>query len=897
MISEGGVDRRPDGGDDTSWHASPTSEVVARLHADVTAGLSTPEVRLRLLRVGSNSLPEPSPRSRYRVIIAQLASPLVYLLLVAAGIALVLGHRSDAAVIAVVIGINTVIGALQEGRAERSLRALRSLARRTARVIRDGEHVIVTARDVVPGDVLVLEAGDAIAADARLLEAVGLRVAEAALTGESRPTTKHVAPVAEDTLVADRTNMVYAGTFVTAGSGRAIVVATGTAAQIGRIARLAEAAGASTTPLQDRVAQFGRVLLLVAMALFVAIVAVGLARGAGFVDILLIGISQIVGVIPEGLPVAMTIALAVGVRRIARRHAIVRQLVAVETLGCTTVICTDKTGTLTRNEMTATRIGLPDGRDLAVTGAGYGREGTIGQPGAHELDARLRALLEAGVLCNNAEVTSADPVGDPTEIALLVLAIKGRVDVMSVREANPRSFEIPFDPTTKVMATAHRGPRGAFTVIKGAPEVVLALCDGESSRELQSATERMGERALRVLAVAIADGTLDDGLDALRGRFDALGVIGQSDAPREGIADAIARCRDAGIRTVMITGDHALTGMAIARDLGIGRPGDEVLDGRALDALSDDDLARRIDQVCVFARVQPAQKLRIVAAFQRRGDVVAMTGDGVNDAPALVKADVGVAMGHSGTEVAKQAAKIVLVDDDFTTIVSAVEEGRVVYRNIKKAILMLFSTSIAEVTVLLAAILLGFPPPFAAVQILWNNLVTEGLITVNLVLDAPEGDEMKHPPIERREPLLDRTLRSRMVTMVPTIVIATLGWFILRTSSGVPAALVQTETFTLLAICEWFNVLNCRSATRSALDRSVLHNPWLIAGLVLANALQVAAVFWPPLSELLHTVPFDVRIVVMLGIVGSSVLWVEEIRKWIARRRLRSERCDILARA
>jgi magnesium-transporting ATPase (P-type) len=397
----------------------------------------------------------------------------------------------------------------------------------------------------------------------------------------------------------------------------------------------------------------------------------------------------------------------------------------------------------------------------------------------------------------------------------------------------------------------------------------------------------MARRALRVLAVAIVDGAelTTDGFTALRGRARFLGLVGQIDPPRSEVREAVARCRDAGIRPVMITGDHAATGMAIARTLGIAGDRDAAVDGRELARMSDEELAARIERISVFARVQPEQKLRIVGALQQRGEVVAMTGDGVNDAPALVQADVGVAMGKTGTNVAKEASKIVIVDDNFATIVSAVEEGRVVYRNIKKAILMLFSTSGAEVSVMLFAMVLGYPPPFAAVQILWNNLVTEGLITVNLVLEPAEGNEMTQPPIARSEPLLTRALLARMAFMVPAIAIATLGWFVARTSAGVPVVQVQTETFTLLVICEWFSVLNCRSETKSALSWSLFRNPWLLGGLLVGNLLQVAAVFWAPLGHLLHTTPFDFGIVLALGLVGSSVLWAEEIRKWIVRRR------------
>jgi Ca2+-transporting ATPase len=894
------------------WHALEAADALASVKSEASAGLSTAEARHRLERFGPNALPEARRRSAATIFLRQFASPLIYLLFAAAGIALALRHTSDAVVIFVVVLLNAVIGAFQEGRAERSLEALRKLASLTARVVRDGQEQLLPARQVVPGDILLLAAGDAVAADARLLQTAALQIAEAALTGESVPVVKDLRPVAPDTPLADRTNMVYAGTHVSAGRARAVVVATGLAAEVGRIASLAEAAQEPPTPLERRIAQFGGYVIVAALAMFVAVLAVGLARGLALGEIAMLGISQLVGMIPEGLPVAMTIALAVGVQRMARRRAVVRRLAAVETLGSTTVICSDKTGTLTRNEMTVTAIHLPDGRELRVTGAGYAPSGTFLEDG-REVDVAgdeaLRELVDAAALCNDGELRGPEPqeprwkpIGDPTEVALVTLAVKaGRVPG-ELRARLPRRAEIPFDPAAKLMATQHATPAGSRVLLKGAPEVVIELCrarrcdgrdvalDAPTRAALQAATRRMADAALRVLAFAVVEDAEIDGragFEAFRGRAALLGLVGEIDPPRAEVADAVARCRDAGIRPVMVTGDHQATGQAVARALGIARDGDGVVDGRELDRMSDAELDARIESISVFARVHPAQKLRIVDAYQRRREVVAMTGDGVNDAPALVRANVGVAMGITGTEVAKQAAEIVIADDNFATIVAAVEEGRVVYRNIKKVLLLLFSTAAAEVAVLLLAMLLGYPPPFAAVQILWNNLVTEGLITVNLIMEPPEGDEMRQRPVSPDEPLLSRVLLTRMAFMVPAIVISTLGWFALRLAAGVPEAQVRTETFTLLAVCEWFNVLNCRSDRRTAFDLGLLRNPWLLGGLVVSNLLQIAVVFWSPLGRVFHTVPFGLDVVVALGVVGSLVLWLEELRKLAARARAR----------
>jgi len=892
------------------WHALRTEEALAAVSSSATRGLSQAEVQRRLARFGPNALPQPRRRSLASIFLYQFASPLIYLLLLAAGIAFLIGRSSDAAVIAVVVVVNALIGAFQEGRAERSLAALRRMTGQQARLLREGCETIVDGRDVVPGDILMLAAGDAIAADARLFEGAAIQIAEAALTGESLPVAKDMLPLVPDTPLADRRNMVYAGTHVAAGRARAVVVATGLSTEIGRIAELAETAREPQTPLERRVDQFGRRLMLVAIFLFAGICALGWLREMPFGEIAMLAISQVVGLIPEGLPVAMTIALAVGVQRMARRRAIVRRPAAVETLGCTTVICSDKTGTLTRNELTATAIWLGGGREIAVTGAGYAPEGVFleGERAIQpEADAQLLALLEAAVLCNDAQLVAPDAselrwraIGDPTEAALLTLAVKAGVVGVALRERFPRRAELPFDPSAKLMATQHATPAGSRVLLKGAPEVLLELCAGvrrdgrdapldeAARRAVGSAAERMAARALRVLAVASVEGAEIDGragFEAFRQRAVLLGLVGQIDPPRPEVANAVARCREAGIRPVMLTGDHVGTALAVARTLGIAREGDSVLDGAELERLSDVELAGRLDQVSVFARVHPAQKLRIVDAYQKRREVVAVTGDGVNDAPALMRADVGVAMGITGTDVAKEAAKIVITDDDFATIVSAVEEGRVVYRNIKKVILLLVTTSTAEVIVLVGAMLLGFPAPFVAVQILWNNLVTEGVIAVNLIMEPAEGDEMRSPPIPSDEPLITRALLRRIGCMTPAIVISTLGWFTARVAAGVPLVQAQSETFTLLVVCEWFNALNCRSDTRSALDLGLLRNPWLMGGLVAGNLLQVAVIFWAPLSAFFHTVAIGWREVFAIGAVASLVLWVEEARKLVVRRR------------
>ena len=887
------------------WHTLPVDAVAARLRTDTQTGLSDAEAVRRLGEHGENALPEADKRSLAQLFLGQFRSPLIYILFVAAALALLLGKHGDAFVILVVVFVNAVIGTIQEGRAERSMAALQRLASLRVRVVRDGTEQTVESRHLAPGDLLLLAAGDAVAADARLIEAAALEAAEAALTGESLPVSKQVEALPESTLLADRRSMVFSGTHIASGRGRALVVATGLATEVGRIAELTTSAREPDTPLQIRIAQFGRYLVAAALGMLVIVIGLGLARGLPFVDIFMVAVSQMVSMVPEGLPVAMTIALAVGMQRMARRGAIVRRLSAVETLGSTSVICSDKTGTLTRNEMTVTAVWLPDGRTLDVGGIGYAPEGALA--GASGDEPAVRTLLEAVTLCNDARLVPPDcddprwrPLGDPTEAALLALAMKGGVDPDALGRSWPRRGEIPFDSASKMMATGHVDAEGARRVyIKGAPEAMIDMCgiawgpagpvalDVDRRAAVLAQAEAMAGQALRVLAVGMSEGAElrpEAGFAPLRGRVVLLGLVGQMDPPREEMAETVAACRRAGIRPVMVTGDHKITGLAVARMLGIARDDDRAVDGWELEQMPEQDLRRDLDRIAVFARVYPAQKLRIVEAFQSRGQVVAMTGDGVNDAPALARADVGVAMGITGTEVAKNAAKIVITDDNFSTIVKAVAEGRLVYRNLKKVILYLFATSMAEIAVLMLALLFGYPLPLAAVQILWINLITEGTVTVNLIMEPPEGDEMRQRPTPSGEPLLNRPLLKRIALMTPAMTVSTLGFFIWRLSCDVPFALVQTETFTVLAVCQWFNVLNCESATRSALRLGVARNKWLMGGVGLGILLQFAVVYAPPLNALFHTVPIPLADYPAILAAASLVLWVEEIRKYLARR-------------
>ncbi len=882
------------------WHAVSNEQAVDSLQSDSQAGLSQAVAESRLKEFGANELPEAAHKPMWKVFAAQFASPLIYILFVAAVIAFAMGHASDAAVILVVVLVNAVIGAVQEGRAEHSMTALRKMSALKVRVVRDGRESVIEARELVPGDILLLAAGDAVGADARLLEAASLEASEAALTGESLPVPKQTEATPEDAALGDRSNMIHSGTHLTAGRGRAVVVATGLQTEVGKIARLTSSATDPRTPLELRLHQFGQWLVMAAIVLFALVLAFGMLRGIPFTEIFMVAISQMVSMVPEGLPVAMTIALAIGMQRMARRGAIVRRLAAVETLGSTSIICSDKTGTLTKNEMTVTALLLPDGRRIEVSGAGYSPEGSLiseGEEITAENDGGVKALLEAVVLCNDAQLVPPDAedtrwraLGDPTESALLTAAHKGGMEPAALRRQHPRCAEIPFDAGTKMMATQHGHGESARIVFKGAPEMLLELCDPGTldHAQVRQAAEDLAAQALRVLAVAEWRGAdMDEaaGFEPFRGRARFLGLLGQMDPPRDEVKAAVVECREAGIRPVMVTGDHKATGLAIATALGIAKPGDIAVDGHELELMTEKDLRANLDRISVFARVHPAQKLRIVEAFQSRGKVVAMTGDGVNDAPALAAADVGVAMGITGTEVAKGAAKIVLTDDNFATIVKAIEEGRLVYQNLKKVVLYLFATSLGEVIVLLLALLSGCPLPLAAVQILWINIVTEGTVTVNLIMEGLEGDEMRRQPTPSGEALIARPMFFRLILMVVTMVAVTFGFFVWRLSTGAPFALVQTETFTLLAVCQWFNVLNCRSALQSSLNLTLFKNSWLVGGLVLGNVLHFLVVYTDTLNHIFHTVPIPFADFFLLGLIGSVVLWVEEIRKWFARRR------------
>lgn len=883
------------------WHSLENDEVLSILKTNAVKGLSSEEAEKRLIEFGKNTLPESQRRSLLTIIAHQFLSPLVYLLLVASGISFFIGENRDGIVILVIVFLNAIISTFQEGRAEKSLLSLRRLYKMKARVIRDGKEKIIESDTIVPGDIILLDSGDAIAADTKLIKSSSMSVAEAALTGESFPVMKSVAILKANTPLADRSNMVYAGTHVTRGKGAGVVMATGISSEIGKIAQLATSTIEPKTQLELRVALYGKYLAIGAFFIFCLAIGIGLLKKISFTEIFMVAIGQMVSVVPEGLPMAMTIALAVGVQRMAKRGTIVRRLGAVETLGATTVICTDKTGTLTKNEMTVNTLYLPIGkRQITVDGVGYKPAGNFIENGKIIVasdDEALEKFLEACVLCNDAKLLGPDEtdsrwriIGDPTEGALLTLAHKGGVDQSKIKNQFLRKAELPFNSDEKMMAIQYEFNERNIVFIKGAPEEILKLSTHLSKKahsKIQHVANQMAGLGLRVLALGYLDNfTINENekFKSFHGKVSLLGLVGELDPPREEVADSIRDCQTAGIKAVMVTGDHKLTGEAIARSLGIIKKNDLVIDGLELDQLSDLDLLEKIDRISVFARVHPAQKLRIVEAYQKKGHIVAMTGDGVNDTPALLRANVSVAMGISGTEIAKESSKIIITDDNFATIVKAIAEGRLVYENIKKLILFLLVTSFDEVIILFLALILGYHPPLTALQILWINIVTEGALTANLIMEPPEGDEMKRPPIPPDQPLLDRLLIARIPLMVLISVASTLSWFIYRSSKGISSNIVQSETFTILAMCQWFNVLNCRSRQHSVFSWGLFKNTWLFGGLFFAIVLHAMVIYLPFFNHFFKTVPIEGENLFIIVIIASAVLWIEELRKLISRK-------------
>jgi magnesium-transporting ATPase (P-type) len=874
-----------------NWHVLQVSEVLAAV-STTDAGLSHEEATARLRRVGPNQLPQQPPPAWWWILVQQLLSPLIYLLIFAAIVSLAVGDLRDAVFILAVIALNSVIGGYQEWRADRSARALRQLLHVRASVARDGDVREVDAEDVVPGDIVWLESGNRVPADIRLLTAHGLEVDESALTGESLPVLKDPAWAAEAAApVGDRRNMAFAGTVVVRGRGKGVVVATGARSLVGQLALDVLGAAGAKPPLIVRMERFNHGVAVAVVVAAVAIALVGvLAHGHGIIEMVFFAIALAVASVPEGLPAALTIALAVATRRMARRGVIVRRLAAVEGLGSCTLIASDKTGTLTCNELTVREVYLPDGSTSAVTGEGYAPIGQVlrgDQPVVGRGHEGLNALTRAAVLCNEGDLRAhnGDWVwrGDPTDIALLSLAHKLGREREVVLDQCPQVNQLPFEPERRFAATFHRTTGGVRVFVKGAPERVLAMCDGIDSG-LHTVAESMAQRGLRVLA--LAEGLAPADLEPSESppepsRLAFRGFVGMIDPLRPGTREAVAACRAAGITVCMVTGDHPVTALAIARDLGIAHHPDEIVSGRELEKLSPEALCDALRRARVFARVAPHQKLELVNAARRLGHFVAVTGDGVNDAPALRHANIGVAMGRSGTDVAREAAQLVISDDNFATIVAGVEEGRVAYDNVRKVIFLLLSGGAAEVVALGLAVTAGLPLPLLPVQLLWLNLLTNGLQGVALAFEPSEGDVLRRPPRPPREPIFNRLMVER--TLLSALVMGGVGfgvyWWAIR--SGWSESAARNALLVLMVLFLNVHIGNSRSETKSAFGLSPLRVPLLFATAVGTLLLQVAAMYLPVGRAVLQTEPVSAGTWAALFALSLTVFVALELHKWV----------------
>jgi len=881
-----------------SYFQLSVDEVLKALQTSLQ-GLSTEEAQRRLKEYGANEVVREKKKSPLLLFLSQFTNFLVVILIVAAFISAYLGDYVESIAIFAIVLMAGVLGFVQEYRAEKALESLKALSAPTARVIRDGKEHVVQAREIVPGDIVVLHAGDRVPADGRLIEAINLRVDESILTGESVPVEKNADPILQDNLpVSERYNMVFSGTVVVNGRGLMVATATGMNTEFGKIAHMLGEVEEKKTPLQVNLDRTSKLIGTFALILCAIISGIGIARGYDVLEMFIWGVALAVAIIPEALPAVVTISLALGVRRMVKRQALIRKLHAVETLGCVTYICSDKTGTLTKNEMTVQKVWV-DRKVIEVTGVGYFPEGefkTDGKPFPKD-DEHLQMLLKVAVLCNDSELFYSEEdkkwkvKGDPTEGALVVAAKKAGLDKMELERLYPRIDEIPFDSERKMMTTVHTLDEETLLICsKGAPEVILhksshilqegkicELTQGEREAVLEAA-QSMAKSALRVIGVAYrilsrssySDSSLESGLIF-------LGLLGMIDPPRDVAKPAIQTCKQANIKPVMITGDHKITAEAIARELGILTNG-EVISGVELEAMSDEELERRVERIEVYARVNPASKLRIVKALQKRGHVVAMTGDGVNDAPALKQADIGVAMGITGTEVAKEASDMILLDDNFATIVAAVEEGRTIYANIRKYLVYLLTGNTGTVVGLTSALVAGLPVPLSAVQILFINLLMDGAPAVALSVEPPEPDVMKKPPRDPKESIFNRYALTFIPLMGLWIGLCALFLFIYQLKTA-DLAKAMTAFFAGIICMRLANALNCRSEDTSLFKLGLFTNKWLVIALLSSLTLMLLAIYVPFLSKVFNTVPLSFTDWLMIGALALSVIILDEIHK------------------
>ena len=895
MVVDSSPGKQSDDNHRTSWFILSIEEC-SKLLETTSKGLTDADAIRRIDKYGVNELQKLAHISPWAILLQQFKNILIIILLFATALSALLGHGVEAIAITVIVMFAVVLGFWQEYRAERAIEALREMAAPEATVIREGRERRVAARELVPGDLILLATGDKVPADARLVDAVNLKTVEAALTGESAPVAKHTRPLEDENLpIGDRRNMAYAGTAVTYGRGRAIVVATGMTTEFGKIARMLESVETMKTPLQGNLDRVGKTLAHAAFVVVVAIVALGIFRGQPFIDMLIFGVALAVAVVPEALPAVVTISLALGVKRMVKRNALVRRLPAVETLGSTSIICSDKTGTLTKDEMTARRL-FVGGRTLEISGTGYEPSGTFSIDGSRvEPHGTLSLLLRAAALASDARLERGNDKwevkGDPTEGALVVAAAKAGLNKTELETQFPRVAEIPFTAETKRMTTLHQTSSGIVAYTKGAPEVIVQSCvrllteRGEdpvnetSKAEVLETARSMAGDALRVLGIAYKR---DAGPEDAENDMTFLGLIGMIDPPRPEARAAVRECEEAGIKVTMITGDHPLTAQAIADELGLSKDG-RVVTGAELEAMADAQLQQEVCSIDVCARVSPAHKLRVVTALQNRGQVVAMTGDGVNDAPALKKADIGIAMGITGTDVSKEAAAMTLIDDNFASIVAAVEEGRGIFSNIKKYLMYLLSSNIGEIGLMAGATLAGLPLPLSAVQILYVNLATDGLPALALAVDPPEEDLMRRPPRDPRSGIFTRPVVLLMLIGGFWSALVNLGLFVWVLNSGRPLAEAMTMTFVSLVLIQFFKAYNFRSDRHSVLRRPFA-NKWLNLAIVWELVLLALILYVPLLERTFGTVALPLRDWLIIITAALTVSPMLEMAKWAERR-------------
>jgi P-type Ca2+ transporter type 2C len=891
------------------WHTMPVAEALKQLES-TPQGLSREEAARRLERFGPNTLKEEKRISPWEILLGQFKNFLILLLIAATVISIFLGETLDAIVIFAIVIASALLGFYQEYRAEKALQALKAMASPTASVLRGREEVEIPSSDVVPGDIMLLAAGDRMPADGRLLLSANVRIDEASLTGESTAVEKDAGIVLpSDAAIGDRKNMVFAATVMTYGRGQAVVTATGMETEFGRIAKMLQEVEEEPSPLAEKMDFIGKRLGVACLIVAALVMGLGILRGNPLLEMFIWGVSLAIAAVPEALAAVVTGALAIGVQRAARRKAIVRRLPAVETLGCTTVICSDKTGTLTKNEMTVRQLYV-GGRVLGVTGVGFDPVGTFqsdSQPIEPLADPTLRRLLAGGALCNDAHLVQTNGAwrikGDPTEGALVVLAAKAKLDPGDLGKTWPRVGEIPFESERKRMSTVHQEPNGPLTAfVKGAPELVLERCTywerqgqrepltPELRREIQEKNDGMAQEALRVLGVAyrtVGNPSPSYTPDVLEADLTFLGLVGMIDPPRDEVKLAIQHCRESGIRSVMVTGDHKLTAAAIARELGLlggdGKAERRVLEGRELDRMTEEQLAEIVEDVAVYARVSPEHKMKIVGAWKSRRHVVAMTGDGVNDAPALKRADIGVAMGITGTDVTKEASDMVLMDDNFATIVAAVEEGRIIYDNIKKYLVYLLSANIGEILVLGFAGLIGWPLPLMALQILWVNLTTDGPPALALGVEPPEPDLMRRPPRAADEPVFTTGMYVAMLGMGLIMFFGLIPvFYVYWQADGVEKA--QTMVLVSMIAFELFRAFSCRSMRFTVFQLGIFTNRWLILATLVSGLMMVAVIYIPSWGMAFHTVPLGLGDWDTALAVGGGGFLLVEGGKWIAAR-------------